>query len=55
MIINEPECIMLKRIGAKHVSELLSGKSKQDKLEFWSERTQHLISQQKKRSRASLN
>ena len=44
MTIREPECVILKRRGAKHVAQLLSGKSKQEELEFWDNRTESLRS-----------
>ena len=46
MKINEPECVALKRRGAEYVTQLLSGKSRQEELEFWSKRTKRLRSQQ---------
>ncbi|MCK5540833.1 MAG: hypothetical protein KAI69_07865 [Deltaproteobacteria bacterium] len=46
MKINEPECVTLKRRGAEYVAQLLSGKSRQEELEFWSKRTERLRSQQ---------
>lgn len=30
----EPQCVSLKRLGAEYVARLLSGKSKQEELEF---------------------
>ena len=47
MKINEPECVTLKRCGAEYVAQLLSGKSRQEELEFWSKRTERLRSHQK--------
>ncbi len=47
MTTHEPECVALKRRGAEHVAQLLSGKSRQEELEFWSKRTEFLRSQQK--------
>ncbi len=47
MTTREPECVILKRRGAEHVAQLLSGKSKQEELEFWDKRTESLRSQQK--------
>ena len=47
MITHEPECVTLKRKGAEHVARLLSGKSRQEELEFWRARTERLRSQQK--------
>jgi len=49
MTIREPECVALKRRGAKYVAQLLSGKTQQEQLEFWQERTERLVSQQKVR------
>ncbi len=50
MKIREPECVVLKRRGAKYVAELLAGKSKEEQLAFWHKRTQRLMSQQKAHS-----
>lgn len=47
MTTREPECVTLKRRGAEHVAQLLSGKSKQEELEFWNKRTESLRSRQK--------
>lgn len=47
MTTREPECVALKRRGAEYVGQLLSGKSKQEELEFWSKRTESLRSRQK--------
>ena len=48
MRIHEPECVALKRRGAKYVSQMLSGKTQQEQLEFWKERTNRLISHNKR-------
>jgi len=42
MTTREPECVALKRRGAEYVVQLLSGKSRQEELEFWSKRTERL-------------
>jgi len=47
MATREPECVTLKRRGAEYVAQLLSGKSKQEELEFWHKRTEGLRSRQK--------
>ena len=47
MINHEPECIVLKRRGAKHVAELLSKKQEQNEFDFWNKRTERLRSSQK--------
>jgi len=47
MTIHESECVALKRRGAKYVAQLLSGKTQKEQLEFWRERTERLLSQQK--------
>ena len=47
MTTREPECVILKRRGAEHVAQLLSGKSKREELEFWDKRTESLRSRQK--------
>ena len=48
MKICEPKCIAMKRRGAKYVSQLLSGKSKAEQLDFWIKRSEVLLSKQKK-------
>ena len=47
MATREPECVILKRRGAEHVAQLLSGKSKREELEFWDKRTESLRARQK--------
>lgn len=47
MTTHEPECVALKRRGAEYVAQLLSGKSIQEELEFWSKRTERLRSRKK--------
>ncbi len=47
MMTHEPECVALKRRGAEYVAQLLSGKSGQEQLEFWTRRTERLLSKQK--------
>ena len=47
MTTREPECVALKRRGAEYVGQLLAGKSKQEELAFWAERTERLRSRQK--------
>lgn len=47
MAIHESECVALKRRGSTHVTKLLSGKSQQEQLDFWHERTQRLMSHNK--------
>jgi hypothetical protein len=49
MKIYEPECVALKRSGAEYVARLLSGKSRQEQLEFWIRRTERLLAGQKQR------
>lgn len=53
MTTREPECVTLKRRGAEYVRQLLSGKSKQEELEFWSKRTESLRSRQKPKTSES--
>ena len=53
MTTHEPECVALKRRGAEYVGQLLSGKSKQEELEFWSKRTKSLRSRQKPKTSKS--
>jgi len=45
---NEPECVVLKRHGEKHVAELLAGKTRKEVLNFWSKRTHQLQARQEK-------
>ncbi len=47
MAIREPECVTLKRRGAEYVAQLLLGKTQQEQLEFWHERTERLVSNQR--------
>jgi len=47
MTTHEPECVTVKRRGAQHVAQLLSGKSPQEQLEFWRKRTERLQLRQK--------
>lgn len=47
MKIHEPECVTMKRRGAKYVEQLLLGKSRTEELEFWIKRTEKLLSKQK--------
>jgi len=42
MTTHEPECVELKRRGAVHVAQMLSGKSRQEEMEFWRSRTERL-------------
>ena len=53
MTTREPECVALKRRGAEYVGQLLSGKSKQEELEFWRKRTERLRSRQKPKTSES--
>jgi hypothetical protein len=43
MKMREPECVTLKYQGAKHVSQLLANKTRQEQLEFWRKRTEALL------------
>ena len=54
MTIREPECVALKRRGAEYVGQLLSGKSKQEELEFWRKRTERLRSRQNNVDKGAL-
>ncbi len=47
-MIREPECVMLKRRGAKHVENLIAGMSLPEQLEFWRKRTEAMLERQKK-------
>lgn len=42
MTTHEPECVVLKRQGAEYVRQLLSGKTRQEVVEFWRNRTNQL-------------
>ncbi len=42
MTTHDPECVELKRRGSEHVAELLSGKSREEEIEFWRVRTERL-------------
>lgn len=53
MTTREPECVALKRRGAKYVGQLLAEKSKQEELEFWRKRTERLRSRQKPKTSES--
>ena len=55
MTIRESECVALKRRGAEYVAQLLSGKTQQEQLEFWRERTERLVSQQRTRQIPTTN
>jgi len=54
MTTHEPQCVVLKRLGAEYVARLLSGKSKQEELEFWGKRTERLRSRQKTEKSPSI-
>jgi hypothetical protein len=45
-MIREPECVILKRRGAKHVAKLVTGMSLQEQLEFWQKRTKAMLVRQ---------
>ncbi len=47
-MIREPECVSLKRRGAKHVEQLIAGMSLQEQLEFWRKRTDSMLERQRK-------
>ena len=53
MMIHESECVALKRRGAEHVAQLLSGKSMREQLEFWIKRTECLLSKQKQKQKSN--
>jgi len=48
VMIREPECVALKRRGAKHVEQLIAGMSLPEQLEFWRKRTESMLERQKK-------
>ena len=54
MKINEPDCVKMKRVGAKYVAQLLSQKSREEQLDFWVKRTELLISKQKQKQQINL-
>jgi len=45
-MIREPECVVLKRRGAKHVAKLIAGMSLEEQLAFWRKRTQTMLARQ---------
>jgi len=53
-MIREPECVVLKRRGAKHVEKLIVGMSLQEQLEFWRKRTEAMLKRQKNHFRNNL-
>jgi hypothetical protein len=42
MVTHESECVVLKRRGAEYVAQMLSDKSREEEVEFWSKRTERL-------------
>jgi hypothetical protein len=50
MTIKEPKCVALKRKGAEYVATLLSGKSEEEIIAFWAEKTKKLKSINKNKS-----
>jgi hypothetical protein len=47
-MISEPECVVLKRRGAKYVKKLIEGMSLEEQLEFWRKRTESMLERQRK-------
>ncbi len=47
MAMHEPNCVKLKRKGAEYVAGLLAGKSREEQLEFWRQRTMALLAAKK--------
>jgi len=47
-MIREPECVDLKRRGARHIEKLIAGMSLQEQLEFWRKRTESMLERQRK-------
>jgi hypothetical protein len=45
--IREPECVVLKRRGAEHVTKLIAGMSLPEQLAFWQKRTEAMLNRQK--------
>ena len=46
MTVHESECVAIKRRGAEHVAKLLAGKSPDEQLAFWQQRTAALLAKQ---------
>ena len=47
MALPEPQCVAWKRLGAAHIAKLLTGKSRQEQLKFWRQRTEKLLANNK--------
>jgi hypothetical protein len=47
IMIREPECVVLKRRGAEHVTKLIAGMSLPEQLAFWQKRTEAMLNRQK--------
>ena len=50
MMNNESQCVTIKRKGAEHVRKLLDGKSMEEELRFWADRTKKMKAAIKKRA-----
>nr|VFK45019.1 MAG: hypothetical protein BECKSD772F_GA0070984_12053 [Candidatus Kentron sp. SD]VFK49638.1 MAG: hypothetical protein BECKSD772E_GA0070983_12073 [Candidatus Kentron sp. SD]VFK80954.1 MAG: hypothetical protein BECKSD772D_GA0070982_11838 [Candidatus Kentron sp. SD] len=50
-MMREPECVLLKRLGAEHVEKLIAGMSRQEELAFWQKRTEIMLERQKQSRR----
>lgn len=48
MVTRESECVAMKRRGAEHVAQQLSGKTLPEQLDFWQRRTEALLATQTK-------
>ena len=47
-MIREPECVVLKRHGAKYVKKLIAGMSLEEQVEFWHKHTESMLERQRK-------
>ena len=48
MTVREPECVSIIRRDAEYVTKLLAGKSPEEQLGFWKQRTEALLAKQAK-------
>ena len=46
MTVHESECVAIKRRGAEYVAKLLAGKTPDEQLAFWQQRTEALLAKQ---------
>jgi len=45
-MIHESECVKLQRHGAEYVAQQLAGKSIEEQLQYWQQRTESLLARQ---------